>query len=69
MTRTLTVTRRAFGRSPGSELRLRGKWLHDWGYRPGMKVTVRQVAKIGHYNIIALWAHPAPTNQTTKKTK
>jgi Fe2+ transport system protein FeoA len=40
MTRTLTITRRAMGNSQGSELRLRGKWLYDLGFKPGMKVRV-----------------------------
>ena len=42
MTRTLTITRRAMGNSPGSELRLRGKWLHDLGFKPGMRVVVSE---------------------------
>jgi len=28
------------GKAPGSELRLRGKWLYDLGFKPGMKVRV-----------------------------
>jgi hypothetical protein len=69
MTRFLTVTRRAMGKAPGSELRLRGKWLHDWGFRPGMRVTVRHIVRLGRYNIISLWARSAPgTKHTTKPT-
>ena len=28
------------GKAPGSELRMRGKWLYDLGFKPGMRVEI-----------------------------